>query len=298
MFNGLSAFPLTPLVNGTVDEKAFTALIERLAVSQVDAIGALGSTGSYAYLSVAERARVARLATRAAGEVPVVVSIGAVNIDEVLRLADDAQQAGVSGLLMAPVSYQPLNRDEVYRLYERVSQAVTAPLCVYDNPATTRFAFDDELLIAICQLPHIGSLKLGPLSGTRAEASARLTALRQAIPAHITLGISGDAHAAAGLLAGCDVWYSVLAGLFPHTARALADAALQGREEEVSRLNAALAPLWALFQRYGSLRPIATLAELSGAVQPPCLPFPLRTLQGEDRAQLAALLAGPALAPH
>lgn len=270
MFNGLSAFPLTPLVNGTVDEKAFTALIERLAASQVDAIGALGSTGSYAYLSVVERARVARLATRAAGEVPVVVSIGAVKIDEVLRLADDAQQAGVSGLLMAPVSYQPLNRDEVYRLYERVSQAVTVPLCVYDNPATTRFAFDDELLIAVCQLPHIGSLKLGPLSGTRAEASARLTALRQAIPAHITLGISGDAHAAAGLLAGCDVWYSVLAGLFPHTARALADAALQGREEEVNRLNAALGPLWTLFQRYGSLRPIATLA----------------------------LLAGPALAPH
>ncbi|WP_031522625.1 dihydrodipicolinate synthase family protein [Siccibacter colletis] len=298
MFNGLSAFPLTPLVNGNVDEKAFTALIETLVAAKVDAIGALGSTGSYAYLSRAQRARVAQLATAAAGDVPVVVSIGAVNIDDVLRLAEDAQQAGVSGVLMAPVSYQPLSRDEVYRLYERVSQAVAVPLCVYDNPATTRFSFDDELLIAVCQLPNIGSLKLGPLSGTRAEASARLQALRQAIPETITLGISGDAHAAAGLLAGCDVWYSVLAGLFPHAARRLSQAAFLGREEEVARLNAELAPLWALFQRYGSLRPIATLAELSGAVQPPCLPFPLRTLQGEDREQLAALLSGPALRPE
>ncbi|WP_426444889.1 hypothetical protein [Siccibacter colletis] len=43
MFNGLSAFPLTPLVNGNVDEKAFTALIETLVAAKVDAIGALGS---------------------------------------------------------------------------------------------------------------------------------------------------------------------------------------------------------------------------------------------------------------
>ncbi|ETJ07219.1 MAG: hypothetical protein Q605_AUC00103G0002, partial [Actinomyces urogenitalis DORA_12] len=34
-----------------VDEEAFAGIVERLAASGVDSIGALGSTGSYAYLS-------------------------------------------------------------------------------------------------------------------------------------------------------------------------------------------------------------------------------------------------------
>jgi hypothetical protein len=35
--------------------------------------------------------------------------------------------------------------------------------------------------------------------------------LRALIPDTVTIGISGDASAAVGLLAGCDAWYSVLA---------------------------------------------------------------------------------------
>ena len=57
MFTGLSAFPLTPLANDAVDEHAFVHLIERLSEAKVDSITALGSTGSYAYLSGEERSR-------------------------------------------------------------------------------------------------------------------------------------------------------------------------------------------------------------------------------------------------
>ena len=50
MFCGLSAFPLTPMNEMGVDEGAFARLVERLGVAKVDSIGALGSTGNYAYL--------------------------------------------------------------------------------------------------------------------------------------------------------------------------------------------------------------------------------------------------------
>jgi 4-hydroxy-tetrahydrodipicolinate synthase len=79
MFTGLSAFPLTPLANDAVDEAAFVRLVERLAAAQVDSITALGSTGSYAYLSSRERSRVARLAVEHAGATPVFVGIGALS---------------------------------------------------------------------------------------------------------------------------------------------------------------------------------------------------------------------------
>ncbi|MEX5384647.1 dihydrodipicolinate synthase family protein [Cronobacter muytjensii] len=291
MFTGLSAFPLTPLVNGQVDETAFLSLIETLAAARVDSIGALGSTGSYAYLSRQQRARVTALAVEAADGIPVMTSIGALRLDEMLQLADDAQRAGVRGLLLAPLSYQPLSQEEAYRLYERVARAVSVPLCIYDNPATTGFTFTPDLLRAVARLPNIGSIKRSPSGAAPAQMAEEIAALRRDIPATVTTGTSGDVQAASALLAGAEIWYSVAAGLWPHDSRALAQAALSGDEARTATLNASFEPLWTLFRRHGSLRVIAATAELSGRVATPCLPEPLQSLQGDARAQLQHVLA-------
>lgn len=290
MFKGLSAFPLTPLVGGEVDEKSFLALIENLAGAGVDSIGALGSTGSYAYLTREQRFHTTQQAVSAAAGIPVITSIGSVSAEEVLRLAEDAQKAGVSGVLLAPVSYQPLTHDEVFSLYERVSRELSVPLCIYDNVATTRFEFTDELLIALSRLNAIGSIKLGNLPADRDAATERVRRLKAGVSDGVTIGISGDAHSAAGLIAGCDVWYSVLGGLFPHYALRLTEAALRQDESETQRLDVALAPLWAYYRRHGSLRVIATVAEILGVVSMPCLPFPLQTLSGKERDALQQTL--------
>ena len=134
MLTGLSAFPLTPIRDDRVDERAFVGLVERLVTAEVDSIGALGSTGAYPYLTRDERRRVARLAVDHAGAVPVVVGIGALRTTDVLACAEDAQAAGAAGLLLAPVSYQPLTPDEVHGLFEQVTAAVDVPVIVYDNP--------------------------------------------------------------------------------------------------------------------------------------------------------------------
>lgn len=113
MFTGLSAFPLTPLVDDRVDEVAFAGLVDRLVSAGVDSITALGSTGSYAYLSREERALVTRIAVDHARLVPVIVGIGALRTSHVLEHLEDAQTAGAAGVLLAPMSYQPLTEDDV-----------------------------------------------------------------------------------------------------------------------------------------------------------------------------------------
>ncbi|WP_164588210.1 dihydrodipicolinate synthase family protein, partial [Pseudomonas viridiflava] len=107
-------------------------------------IGALGSTGSYMYLNREERSQVARLTVQSAGTVPVVIGIGALSTRDVLFLTEDAQKAGAAGVLLAPVSYQKLTEDEVYSLYETVTNNLSVPLVVYDNPGTTNFIFSDD----------------------------------------------------------------------------------------------------------------------------------------------------------
>lgn len=291
MFSGLSAFSLTPMTEAGIDEAAFIRLIERLAQAGVDSIGALGSTGSYAYLSRTERQRVARLAVQHADGVPVMVGIGALRTRDVLDLARDAQEAGASGVLLAPVSYQRLTDDEVFGLYETVTRSLSIPLCVYDNPGTTHFEFSDALHGRIARLPHVASIKIPGVPADPAAAQARVARLRALIPDHVTIGVSGDGFGALGLNAGCEAWYSVIGGLFPQLALEIARAALAGNPQEATRLSDRLAPLWALFSQYGSLRVTAAAAELEGLVPTSCLPLPLRPLGEQARRHLADALA-------
>jgi len=291
MFTGLSAFPLTPMNENGIDEAGFITLIERLVSAGVDSIGALGSTGSYAYLTRVERARVAQIAVAHAGKTPVIVGIGSLRTRDVLALADDAQQAGVSGVLLAPVSYQKLSADEVFGLFEAVSRTLSVPLCVYDNPGTTHFEFTDELHGRIAQLPNVKSIKIPGVPADPVAAKARVDRLRALIPAQVSIGVSGDAFAATGLNAGCEAWYSVIGGLFPKTALAITRAAQAGNGEEATRLSERLKPLWALFGQYGgSLRVVAAAAELQGLVKQPCLPLPLNAANDLARTQIVELI--------
>ena len=291
MFTGLSAFPLTPMNEQGVDEGAFTRLVEQLVAAKVDSIGALGSTGSYAYLSRIERSRVTQLAVEAAGNVPVMVSIGSLRTRDVLLLAEDAQKAGVKALLLPPVSYQKLSAEDVFSLYETVTANISVPLCVYDNPGTTHFEFTDELHGRIARLPNVHSIKIPGVPEAPDQAKARVDRLRALIPEHVTIGVSGDVFAATGLNAGCEVWYSVIGGLFPKTALAITRAALSGNAEEATRLSESLKPLWALFTQFGgSFRVVATAAELRGFTHSPSLPLPLRTISGAGRQKIAAVI--------
>ncbi len=292
MFTGVSAFPLTPLTNDAVDEMAFGRLVDRLAAAEVDSITALGSTGSYAYLSGRERARVARLAVEHAGGTPVFIGVGALRTSEVLANAEQAEQAGASGLLLAPMSYQPLTDDDAFELFRTVTAKSALPVIVYDNPGTTHFTFTTELYGRIAELPGIASIKIPGVPADPEQAQARVREIRAVVPAHVTIGVSGDATAATGLAAGCDAWYSVIGGTLPALALQIAGAVRGGRTAEALAESTRLSPLWQLFAEFGgSLRVVAALAEQLGLAPRNCLPLPIRGLDAVQRARVAAVAA-------
>lgn len=292
LFTGLSAFPLTPLADDAVDEAAFTRLVRRLAGAGADSITALGSTGSYAYLTPGERARVAELAVEHAGGTPVFVGIGALRTSQVLANARAAARAGASGLLLAPLTYQPLTDDDVFGLFHAVTEESPLPVIVYDNPGTTHFRFSTELYARIAALPGIASIKIPGVPTDPQQARDRVREIRRAVPAHVGIGVSGDATAAAGLAAGCDAWYSVIGGTLPAPALRITRAVQAGRVSAALEESAWLAPLWNLFAEFGgSLRVMAAVAEQLGLAPLASLPLPIRGLEPEQRARVAAVLA-------
>ncbi|GAB3526820.1 dihydrodipicolinate synthase family protein [Arthrobacter monumenti] len=285
MFDGLCAFPLTPIDDDRVDLKAVASLVSRAAGAGVNSLGVLGSTGNYAYLSREERHAVLEAAVDAADGVPVIAGVGAVRTRDVLAHVEDAQAAGAAGLLLAPVSYQQLTEAEVFSLYEGVSAASSVPIVVYDNPGTTGFTFSDELYSRVAGIPAIASIKIPPPQP--GQVSARVRELRSLLPERTSIGISGDSAAAEALLAGCGVWYSVVAGVLPGPAKVIADHALAGRGDLALEASTNLEPVWSLFGMYGSLRVTAAIAEELGLTPLQSLPLPLQGLDSEGRRKVA-----------
>ena len=243
----------------------------------MQSIGALGSTGSYAYLSRAERARAARLAVGAAQGVPVMIGIGAVRTEHVLEHAHDAQEAGAAAVMLAPVSYQALTEDEVFGLYEDVTAELSVPLCVYDNPGTTHFTFTDELHARVAALP----------------ASARSSCRARARPSGSACCGRGSRRASRSASAATSS-RRARSTRAPTCGSAWSAGSSRRRRSRWSRerepASARLEPLWALFRRHGGIRVVATAAALLGLAGERNLPRPLRLLDGAARAELEAVL--------
>ena len=291
LFTGLSAFPLTPIREEEIDESAYIGLVERLVAAGVDSITALGSTGSYVYLNLEERARVAQLTVDHAAGLPVFVGIGALRTRDVLANVASAEAAGAQGLLLAPVSYQPLTDNDVFELFRTVTSATDLPLVVYDNPGTTHFTFTTDLYARLAELDGVASIKIPGLPLSPPEFRAHVDAIREATGDTVGIGISGDAFGAAGLSAGCGAWYTAVGGTLPTPMLEITRAALAGEAEKAAELSAELQPLWDLFTDLGgSLRVSAAIAEHLGLVAPNSLPLPILGLGDEEKTRVAEVV--------
>ncbi|GAA3060114.1 MULTISPECIES: dihydrodipicolinate synthase family protein [Actinomycetes] len=285
IFSGLSAFPLTPFRRAadgtdTVDLDAVSSLVARCASAGAQSITVLGSTGSYAYLDRTERRDVLEAAVAASPGSPVLAGVGALRTSAVLEHVRDAEAAGADGLLLAPVSYQPLSEDEVVGLFDDVCRRTELPVALYDNPRTTGFRFTPELYGRIAALPQLAAVKIPPLPEDPAQARDVVAAVRTEVPDDVALGISGDPSALRGLTSGCAAWFSVIGGVLPGAARRLVE----------RRDDTELTPLWPLMATHGSLRVAAAAAEHLGLAPRDCLPRPLRGLDEDARAHVADAL--------
>ena len=289
VFNGLIAYPVTPFhENGDINFPELTSLVSSLASSGVDAIAVLGSSGSFAYLSAAERSRVASTAVDAAQEsgVPVVVGISSVGTREVLDAARDAERAGASGVVLSPVSYVPLNNDEVATQTAAVCDVTSLPICLYNNPGTTQFHYDLELVAELLDLPNVQAFK-----DTAADVMTfrqRYDRLRSLTSQPVSHGLSGDLLIASGDIAA-DAWHTGPAALLPLAYTEFRAAVVSGDSARVDESRRLLLPVVQAVLRLRKLSGLHSLAKACGidAGDPrlPVLPVP-----GSEQRDLARLI--------
>src|SRR5260370_4320595 len=121
-----------------VDEGSLRRRVDFLVGAGVHGIWAMGTTGEFAALPEAERARgVAATVDQVAGRVPVVANIGDSSTGLALRHARHAVEAGAGGLALTPPPYYPPRMDEIVTHSRSPTEAVPdLPLLVYTIPPT------------------------------------------------------------------------------------------------------------------------------------------------------------------
>ena len=140
---GLVTAIVTPLRDDQLDPAALAALIDDQIAKGASGLVVSGGTGEYTALSFDERSRLIREAVRIAdGRVPVIGATGCLTTRDAIRLTQDAEAAGVAGVLVASPYAEPINWRERVAFYAELDAAVSLPIMIYNTPPSGLLNFD------------------------------------------------------------------------------------------------------------------------------------------------------------
>ena len=106
--------------------------------SGVPGVIVLGTTGEYLAVSDDERAAIVETTVKqVAGRAHVLVGTMNAYTPNAVRYSRQAEELGADGLMVLPPYYYTPTDDEIWNYYKAISEAVSIPIMLYNNPVTS-----------------------------------------------------------------------------------------------------------------------------------------------------------------
>lgn len=205
---------LSPLdASDGVDHAALAKSVTDQIGHGVDGVVPLGTLGEFPEFDREERrAIVETVVTSAAGQVPVLAGVSGLSTRDTCRLAADAADAGVDGVLVLAPLYWKVSEARMFDHFRSVADAADRPVVLYDFPALTAAPLSTSLLQRIAtEEPRIIGAKLtvrdiqtldAAIRATRAARPdfAVVTGFEDLLPAALYLGADGSISGLANLV--------------------------------------------------------------------------------------------------
>ena len=198
-----------------VDEDAIRRFVEWQIQHGVHGLIPVASTGEFLSLTDAERRRVAELVIEQAdGRIPVLIGAGAENTWDVVRYSKEAQDLGAAGVLIIPPFYSTPNDDELYEHYAAVGAAISIPIMLYNNPATSNVDMLPPLVARLSEIDNVSYIKESTMDATRVRDILRLSNGRMSVFGGI-MGFESFMNGATGWTAvGCNLMPAEFSNLY------------------------------------------------------------------------------------
>lgn len=194
--------PFTP-DGRAVDIPALKRLVDWQIDQGIHGLIPLGSTGEFLSMTLAEQELVMDVCVKqAAGRVPVLIGTGAEWTDEAVMKARLAESLGADGVMVIPPYYSTPTPDELFEHYRKIGDAVSFPIMIYNNPATSNVDLTPDIVARLAQIDNVRYIKESTLEVTRVRDIIELCGDKMTVFAGI-LGYESFWLGAQGWVAVC-----------------------------------------------------------------------------------------------
>jgi 4-hydroxy-tetrahydrodipicolinate synthase len=239
MITGSIVALVTPMhADGGVDWESLERLLDLHLEAGTAAIGAVGTTGESATLSVPEHCEVIRRCVEyVKGRIPIVAGTGSNSTQEAIELTRAAAEAGADACLLVTPYYNRPTQNGLYQHFRALAEAVAIPQVLYNVPGRTAVDMSNDTVERLADLDNVVAIKDATGDLARGRDLIARCGDRMAI-------YSGDDPTAMELiLAGGKGNISVTANVAPALMAQLCELALAGDRAGAEAINDRLTPL-------------------------------------------------------
>jgi 4-hydroxy-tetrahydrodipicolinate synthase len=275
MITGSIVALVTPMhADGGIDWGALERLLDLHVAAGTAAIGAVGTTGESATLTVPEHCEVIEFCVKhSAGRIPIVAGTGSNSTQEAIYFTEKAAAAGADACLLVTPYYNRPTQRGLFEHFKLIAETVNIPQILYNVPGRTAVDISNETVSSLAEIDNIVGIK---------DATGDLVRGQDLIKRcgeNVAVYSGDDATAMELLLAGGRGNISVTANVAPSLMAQMCRSALAGDRGKAEDVNSRLTLLnqalfleanpipvkWALHQRgligEGIRLPLTTLDE-------------------------------------
>ena len=285
MITGSIVALVTPMhADGSVDWASLERLLDLHVAAGTAAIGAVGTTGESATLSVPEHCEVIKHCVQyIAGRIPIVAGTGANSTREAIELTQTAAEVGADACLLVTPYYNRPTQRGLYEHFKAINDAVDIPQVLYNVPGRTACDMQNEVVEQLAVLPNVVGIK--DATGDPERARDLIARCGDQIAIY-----SGDDPTAMELmLAGGHGNISVTANVAPALMARLCGHALAGERAEAEAINEQLTALNSVLCLEANPIPVKWALQQRGLIEEG-IRLPLTPLDEQYHAEVVAAM--------
>jgi len=272
----------------TKDDKLDFPLFEKNLKAQLDAgvegviLG--GTLGEASVLSNEEKFDLVKFTVeKVAGKIPVIMNIAEGSTREAVKLANEAEKYGATGLMLLPPMRYRSDHRETVTYFKAVAGSTSLPIMIYNNPIDYKVDVTLDMFDEMVGTKNIQAIK----ESTRDISNVTRLVNRFGDRYKILCGV--DTIAMEAFMLGADGWVAGLVCAFPRETVAVYKLTKAGKIAEALKIYRWFLPLLEL-DLHPKLVQYIKLAEQEAGIGSEYVRAPRLTLAGEERERILKII--------
>ena len=270
--------------DGSLDLKTFRKNIEAQIEAGIHGIILGGTLGEASTLKNDEKLQLVEQTLELAdGRIPVILNIAEQTTVDAVKIAQNAEKNGASGLMLLPPMRYKADGRETLEFFKEVAGSTSLPVMIYNNPIDYGIEVTLEMFDELIEFDNIQAVK----ESTREITNVTRLINRFGDRIKILCGV--DTIALEALLLGASGWVAGLVCAFPRETVAIYDYAKNGNINDARKIYRWFMPLLEL-DIHPKLVQNIKLAEKATGIGTEHVRKPRLKLAGEERNKVEKII--------